>query len=84
MKMRNESVTVVGTVAVFKEDHYGDPLSVVIEADDTDYIVDRGGKGSSLLGMIGERVKISGTMSEDEDGNPVLKVTRVVVQLEDE
>ncbi len=65
-----DEVTIVGTV----NDYYQ------IETDDGEaYEVGDSEQGDELVGHVGARVKVTGTVEEDEDGAKVITVTSFVV-----
>ena len=65
-----DEVTIVGTV----NDYYQ------IETDDGEtYEIGDSEQGDELVGHIGARVKVTGTVEEDEDGVKVIMVTSFVV-----
>jgi hypothetical protein len=69
-----DEVTIVGTV----NDYYQ------IETDDGEaYEIGDSEQGDELVGHVGARVKVTGTVEEDEDGTKVITVTSFVVIQED-
>jgi len=73
------TVTVTGNVEKAALDEKGNVIAVEIWAEGGDgydyYLVNDSDKGNELIPLVGKRVRASGTVEEDEDGNKILTIT---------
>jgi hypothetical protein len=79
-----QEITVVGTVIETDWDDDGNVTAIDLVADDGNYAIDLSGRGSELLGHVGETVEIAGSISEDEGGWTTLLVASYTVLQETE
>lgn len=72
-------VTVTGNVEKAALDEKGNIIAVEIWAEEGDaydyYLVDDTPRGNELIPLVGKRVRVTGTVEEDEDGNKIIIVT---------
>lgn len=74
-------VTIVGYVRTFGEEDEG----IEICTDENDYIVEMDKVGKRLHNYIDKDVEVTGTISKDDEGNEVIKVTEFdILETEDE
>jgi hypothetical protein len=64
----NENVTLVGTLVEADWDDDGEVIAVELDTEDGVFVIDLSEKGAELIALAGEKVEISGTVYDDEDG----------------
>lgn len=79
-----KAVTVVGTVVAADWDDNGTVVAVNLQSDDDEYIIADNETAAELLHMVGQRVSVTGTVAESEDGSLVLTVSTFSVVKEDQ
>lgn len=74
-KKQAKPVTIVGEVLMAEENADGNATQAGIWTDDDDYyLVARDAKGKELLKLIGKRVSMTGTITEEADDDSVITV----------
>jgi len=77
-------VTILGKVVAVDWDEDDKAVEAAIDSDDERYPLADNDKRKELLDLLGEEVKATGTVSEDEDGNKTMEVSRFEVVKEEE
>ena len=72
---KNRQVTIVGYVDPIDEDDH-DAGIVISTEDDEEYLVYLNKQGRKLLDLIGEEVKVHGTVTQTEDGEIQISIAK--------
>ena len=72
---KNRQMTIVGYVDPMDEDDH-DTGIVISTDDDEEYMVYLNKQGRKLLDLIGEEVKVHGTVKQTEDGENQITITK--------
>jgi len=75
---KNRQVTIVGYVDPIDEDNH-DAGIIISTNDNEEYLVDLNKQGWKLLDLIGEEVKVQGAVTQTEDGENRISVTKFEV-----
>lgn len=69
-----------GVVIPMEWDEQGNVVSIAISShDETEYLVEKGGRGSELLALVRKEVEVGGDIRE-EDHRKVIKVKKYLVK----
>ena len=75
---KNRQVTIVGYVDPVDGDDHKSGI-IISTNDNEEYLVDLNKQGRKLLGLIGEEVKVHGAVTQTEDGENRISVTKFEV-----
>ncbi|MFH1351680.1 MAG: hypothetical protein ABII26_12215 [Pseudomonadota bacterium] len=80
-----KELRITGTIFPARLDDKGNPTRLVIDTTDQDeYFIDSNKKGKELFDHMHQRVELTGTVREDEDGNYIINVRDYYLISEDE
>ena len=80
VKKRTKMSMVRGVVIPMEWDEQGNVVSIAISShDETEYLVDKGGRGHELLALVRKEVEVGGEIRE-EDHRKVIKVKKYLVR----
>jgi hypothetical protein len=84
VKKKTKMSMIRGVVIPMDWDEHGNVVSIAISShDETEYLVEKGGKGYELLAFVRKEVEVGGEIRE-EDHRKVIKVKKYLVkQVED-
>jgi len=72
---REREYTIKGVIFPTDWDDDDNIVAVVIDTEDEDeYFVTQNKKGKELCALVGKKIEVTGTVSEEKDGNRVLEV----------
>lgn len=75
---KSRQVTIVGYVDPIDEDDH-DAGIIISTDDDEEYLVYLNKQGRKLIDLIGEEVKVHGTVSKTDDGDDQISITKFEV-----
>ena len=75
---KKRQVTIVGYIDPIEE-HDHDAGLIISTDDDEEYLVHMNKQGRKLIDLIGEEVKVHGTVTRTEDGEDQISVTKFEV-----
>lgn len=70
-----KAVTVVGTVVAADWNEDGTVVAVDLQSDDDEYVIADTETAAGLLHLVGQRVTVTGTVAESDEGTLVLTVS---------
>ena len=80
VKKRTKMSMIRGVVIPMEWDEQGNVVSIAISShDETEYLVDKGGRGYELLALVRKEVEVGGEIRE-EDHKKVIKVKKYLVR----
>jgi uncharacterized protein YacL len=80
VKKRTKMSMIRGVVIPMEWDEQGNVVSIAISShDETEYLVDKGGRGYELLAFVRKEVEVGGEIRE-EDHKKVIKVKKYLVR----
>lgn len=84
VKKRTKMSMIRGVVIPMDWDEHGNVVSIAISShDETEYLVDKGGKGHELLAFVRKEVEVGGEIRE-EDHRKVIRVKKYLVKQMDD
>lgn len=79
-----KAVTVVGTVVAADWNEDGTVVAVDLQSDDDEYVIADTEAAAGLLHLVGQRVSVTGTVAESDEGTLVLTVSTFSVVQENQ
>ena len=80
VRKRTKMSMIRGVVIPMEWDEHGNVVSIAISShDETEYLVDKGGRGYELLALVRKEVEVGGEIRE-EDHKKVIKVKKYLVR----
>ena len=70
-----KTVTAVGTIVAADWDENGSVVAVNLQTDDDEYLIADTETAAELLHLVGQKVSVTGTVAESEEGSLVITVT---------
>jgi hypothetical protein len=70
-----KTVTVVGTIVAADWDENGAVVAVNLQSDEDEYVIADTETAAELLHLVGQKVSVTGTVAESEEGSLVLTVS---------